>query len=153
MRIKLLRLFLVACCATMMAQTTYEIAGNGDGKNGAYLVKVTAFVKNVKTAKDELKRCAVHGVMFRGFTNTVDGVSAQKPLIADPNIEQTKAEFFNAFYTEKAYERYATITEGSFTSAKVKKGYEVSALMLVNKEDLQHYLEQSGIIKGFSNLW
>jgi hypothetical protein len=91
--------------------------------------------------------------MFRGFTNTVDGVSAQKPLIADPNIEQTKAEFFNAFYTEKAYERYATITEGSFTSAKVKKGYEVSALMLVNKEDLQHYLEQSGIIKGFSNLW
>ena len=76
-----------------------------------------------------------------------------KLCIDDANVERTKAEFFKAFWNEKGYERYAQMTTSSLTSVKVKKGYEVSAIFLVDKESLQHYLEENGIIQGFSNLW
>lgn len=153
MRYLLVIFFQICFYTTLLAQGLYDIAGNGQGKNGAYYVKVTTTVKNVKGAKDELRKDAVHGVLFKGFSSATDGRSGQKALIQDPNIEQTKVEFFNAFFNEKGYERYVTITESSFTSTKVKKGFEVSALLLVDKESLQKYLEESGIIKGFSNLW
>lgn len=148
----LLSIVLLLCSVCCKAQSAYTIAGMEQGKNGAYLVKVTAVVKKVKEAQETLRRDAVDGVLFLGFSNA-DGTISQKPLVEDPNIRQTKADFFTAFFSEKQYERYATVTPSSFTSIKVKKGYETSALFLVDKEALQHYLEKSGVIKGFSNLW
>lgn len=141
------------CCCITMAQGSYTIAGCGQGKNGAYLVKVSTVVKDVKTARDMMRRDAVHGVLFRGFKADTSGGLQQKPLIQEPNVERTKADFFNAFWSEKKYERYAQMIATSFTSVKLKKEYEVSATFLVDKEALLHYLEDSGIIKGFSNVW
>ena len=135
------------------AQGTYEIVGCGQGRNGAYMVKVTAIVKNLSQSKDELRRDAVHGVLFRGFMNDTNGGFNQKPLVADPNIEQTQSAFFNAFFDRGDYTRYVSMTEDSLRSIKVKKGYEVNAIFLVDKETLQNYLEECGIIQGFSNLW
>ena len=117
------------------------------------MVKVTAVVKNLNRAKEELKRDAVHGVLFRGFTNNTSGGYNQNPLVSDPDIEHTKAAFFTAFFDNGEYMRYVSMTEDSFRSAKVRRGYEVSAIFLVDKESLNNYLEQSGIIQGFSNLW
>lgn len=135
-----------------MGQNSFNIISTGQGRGGSYFVKVTTVVKKIKDAQDILKHDAVEGVLFYGFTSS-DGSINQKPLVSDPNVEQTKAEFFKAFFNEKQYLKYVTMTESSFSSIKVKKGYEVSALFLVDKESLQHYLEDSGIIKGFSNLW
>lgn len=151
MRMKIILVLLLAFTTTVFAQ--YTIAGCGQGKNGAYMVKVTSVVKNVKNAKDVLLRNAVHGVLFRGFMNTMDGGTNQKPLIEDPSIERTKAEFFKAFWENKEYERYAHMTPSSLKSVKEKKNYEVSAVFLVDKESLLHYMEENGIIQGFSNLW
>lgn len=135
------------------AQGSYNIAGCGQGKNGAYLVKVSMVVKDVKTARELMRRNAVHGVLFRGFTADAGGGTQQKPLIQDPNIERTKADFFNAFWNEKSYERYVQMIATSFTSVKQNKEYEVSATFLVDKEALLRFLEESGVIKGFSNVW
>lgn len=138
------------------AQGDYNIVSAGQGKSGHYLVKVTTIVSKGDLkggkAEDLLKRYAVHGVMFRGLMAS-DGYGEQKPLIKDPNVEQTKADFFTAFNAEGAYKRYASVVNSSMTSVKVKKGYEVSANLLVNKESLVKYLEESGVVKGFSNLW
>lgn len=144
--------FICLYCNLIMAQS-YDIVGCSQGKNGAYLVKVTSQVQDVKTAKDVLRRNAVHGVMFRGFNNKVEGEPKQKPLIEDSNVERTKAEFFKTFWGEKSYERYSQMTATSLRSIKVKNGYEVTAVILVDKESLYHYLEESGIIKGLSNIW
>lgn len=141
---------------TAYAQGDYNIVSAGQGKSGHYLVKVTALVAKSDLkggkAEDLLKRYAVHGVMFRGLMAS-DGYGEQEPLIKDPNTEQVKADFFKAFYAEKAYGRYASIVESSMSSMKVKKGYEVTANLLINKELLVKYLEESGVVKGFSNLW
>jgi len=153
MRLKLIALLLIGFCANLCAQSQYDITSAGQGRGGDYFVKVTTTVKKVKEANDALRRCAVHGVLFKGFNAGSDGGTNQKPLIADPNVERTKAEFFNAFFNEKKYDRYVTMTESSLTSVKVKKGYEVSALMTVKKDDLYKYMEDSGVVKGFSNLW
>lgn len=130
----------------------YNIYGAGQGTNGSYLVKVTAMFKNAKNRKDELKMCAVHGVMFRGFGAT-DGLSAQRALVSNPNVEDTQAAFFNAFFNEGKYLNFCTMRESSVQSVKVKGGYEISAFMLIDKEALIKYLEGAKIIQGFSDLW
>jgi hypothetical protein len=138
----------------LSAQENYDISSGGQGKNGQYFVKVTTHVKDLKEAKEELKKDAVRGILFRGFISNETGIESQKPLIRDPSIETTKADFFNSFFSENKYARYVTLTETSFNSVKEsRKSYMVSALLLVDKEQLIHYLEEAGIIKGFSNLW
>lgn len=130
----------------------YNLSSVGQGTNGSYLVKVTGTFKDAKNRQNDLKMCAVHGVMFRGFGAT-DGVPSQSPLVKDVNVENTKSDFFDAFFTEGKYISFCTLRESSMQSVKVKGGYEVSVLMLVDKERLLKYLEESGIVQGFSNLW
>lgn len=151
MRLKFILFFLFAIATTVSAQ--YDIVGCGQGKNGAYLVKVTTVLGNVKTAKEVLLRDAVHGVLFRGFADASNSGIRQKPLVADATAETTKADFFNAFWSERRYEQFAKMTVSSFRSVKMNKSYEVSAIFLVDKEALLHCLEEAGVQKGFSHLW
>ena len=131
----------------------YNITSAGQGKDGNYLVKIRTYVPKTKMAEDAVKQCAVHGVIFRGVMDA-SGNATQKALVNDPNIANTKKAFFDAFFSEGGYLKYVTVVESSLTCTKVpKKKYEASALLLVDKESLQHYLEESGIIQGFSNLW
>ena len=36
---------------------------------------------------------------------------------------------------------------------KQTKSYETAATVMIDQRGLQKYLEESGVIKGFSNLW
>ena len=47
----------------------YEIEGAGVGTQGTYLVKVWVVSKKNKPNLNLIKKCAVHGVLFRGFVN------------------------------------------------------------------------------------
>jgi len=148
----LLFLFATLVSATSIAQE-YNITSAGQGKDGNYLVKVRTYVSKTQMAEDALKQCAVHGVIFRGITDK-SGAAAQNPLVSDPNIANTKKSFFEDFFSKGEYLKYVSVVESSLSCTKVpKKKYEASALLLVNKESLRGYLEKSGIIQGFSNLW
>ena len=143
-------------CLSARAQSAdYNISCGGQGKDGAYLVRVETVVKKVALGEDELKRCAVHGVLFRGFTGDASGCTSHKPLLRDGSAETTHAEFFAEFFADGGpYTRFVSTVEASFQSVKLKKKrYEVSALMLVDKEALLHALEDAGVVKGFSDLW
>ncbi len=153
------RLFLTAIltlsCILTYAQQ-YTITSAGQENSGNYLVNITVSTtkKENRSAEDLVMHYAVHGVLFRGVMST-DGYGEQNPLIKDPNVENTKADFFNAFWSEGQYKKYATIVPASLSVMKNKqtKLNEATAIVIVNKEALQHYMEQSGIIQGFSNLW
>lgn len=144
----------VASAITVQAQN-YTVTGAGTGKGGNYLVTVKVNVKraNMKS-EDAVLEAAVDAAMFYGFMN-VDGSSNQPPLIKDPNVKDTKADFFSTFEREGAYRRYATIVPGSLSVAKNKKlkCKEVTAKILINQATLRKYLEDAGVIAGFSNLW
>ena len=151
----LLSLALTMCCMLAGAQEN-TVTGDGLGSNGNYRVKVAVNVKKKlpMPAEDLVMKYAVEGVMFRGVMST-EGYGDQKPIIKDPNVQQTKPEFFTAFNNEKAYKRYCNIVPGTLVSIKNKqtKMIETTAIVLVDHASLQQYLEKSGIVKGFSNLW
>ena len=151
----LLTVILALGCLFANAQE-YTLQSEGVDNSGNYVVRIVVSTKKKpsKAAEDLVRQCAVHGVMFRGVTAAKE-YSAQPPLVKDPNMEKTKKEFFEAFWRENAYNRYASITPSSLTVMKNKqsKMTETSALVTVSKELLQTYLEDNGIIQGFSNLW
>lgn len=152
---RLLSFFCMACLAILASAQSYTISGAGTGKSGHYLVAVKVNVKktNMKS-EDIVLQAAVDGVLFRGFMTT-DGAVDQKPLVEDPGVQTAKADFFELFNENNEYRRYATIVPTTLTVMKNKKlkCTEVSAQVLVNHETLRAYLEKSGIIAGFSNLW
>jgi len=153
---KSLLLAVFALCSMLVHAQVYNLQSAGTAKDGSYLVKVKVSIKKMKktTPQDLVLRYAVEGVMFDGL-NDANGYSTQKPLIKDADVKQKQAEFFEAFNNEGKYNRFASIVNSSLTSMKNKqtKMIDNEATVIVKKEELQHYLEESGIIKGFSDLW
>ena len=153
---KLLLSFALLVCSLAIQAQEYYVSSAGQGQGGRYLVNITVNVKKKlpSSAEDLVMRYAVECVMFRGLM-AAGGYGEQKPLVKDPNAQQTKADFFQAFNNEGKYRTFASIVPQSLTSMKNKKTkmIETTATVMVDKEALQHYLEEAGVIQGFSNLW
>lgn len=153
---KVLFTILLCLVSVLTYAQEYTLQSEGVDNSGNYVVRIIVSTKKkpAKTAEELVKQYAVHGVMFRGIA-AAKGYSAQPPLIKDPNVEQIKKTWFDAFWEEGAYSRYASITPSSLTVMKNKqsKMTETSALVSVAKEILQKDLETAGIVQGFSNLW
>ncbi len=127
----------------------YEIVAAGSGLQGTYLVKVYVFSKKAKVNTEELKKCAVHGVLFRGFASEESRVS-QRPLAGSALVEQQNPDFFNLFFKDGgSYARYASLTSQALEVVKVKKKlYRIGATLSVSKDQLRRDLEAAGILKG-----
>ena len=72
----------------------YEIEGAGTGTQGTYLVKITVITKDKKIADEKIASCAVHGVLFRGFSNK-ELRQSQRPLAGSAMAESQHADFFS----------------------------------------------------------
>ena len=126
----------------------YDIVGAGSGSEGTVLVKVFVYAK--KVTDNDLKRAAVHGVIFRGCSGNNSGAS--QPAMASPSVETDKASFFNAFFAEDGQcLNYASIVSGSYERIKTTKGYKVGAIIQVNKTTLRKDLEKAGTIRSLSS--
>lgn len=129
----------------------YDLVGAGTATQGMYLVEVSVHTKDKKLPDVELKRAAVHGVLFRGFSNPTARVS-QKPLAGSAANEGQHADFYKEFFSESGSATgYASIVPGSRTVKKVGKEYVVSAKVTVNKEQLEKYLREMGMIRGLNS--
>ena len=126
----------------------YEITGAGSGTEGTVLVKVYVYAKKVKDC--ELRRAAVHGVVFRGFSGNESGVP--QPAMAPSSAEMEHAEFCNHFFSsEGPCQGYATIIDGTYDRVKTAKGYKMGAVLRVDKTALRQALEQAGIVRSLSS--
>ena len=123
----------------------YEINCAGIGQQGYYVVEVSIYVEKKKDINIEnVKRCAVHGVIFKGFSGE-RGFSHQEPILS-PVVESENSDFFNAFF-QKDYLYYVSDVDGTIQTMKVGKGYQVTSIVQVAKSELRKMLEQSGIIR------
>lgn len=129
----------------------YEIEGAGTATDGNYLVKITLDTKDKNVEDDVLKRAAVHGVLFRGFSNT-EKRQSQKPLAGSPANEAQHIDFYKEFFDDGGTaSAYASIIGNSRSVMKSGKRYKVSAIVTVSKESLRKYLEEMGVIRGLNS--
>lgn len=126
----------------------YQLEGAGTGNQGTYLVKVSVLSRKSKITDDEIGRCAVHGVLFRGFASS-ENRQQQKPLAGSPMVEMQHKDFFEDFFT-KAYKGYYQVVGGSRQVVKAGKQYKVTSVVTVAKDQLRKDLQQADIIKGLN---
>jgi hypothetical protein len=129
----------------------YDIEGAGTGVQGTYLVKVTVRSKKSSVSDDLIARCAVHGVLFKGFSNESQRIH-QKPLAGSAAVEAQHADFFNNFFAENGQAKnYVSAVESSRKVVKVDKMYNISTIVTVNKDLLRKDLESAGVLKGLNS--
>lgn len=129
----------------------YELTGAGTGNQGTYLVNVTVVSKKNNPDDNIVKRAAVHGVLFKGFSSK-EHRQMQKPLAGSANNEVQHIDFYNYFFSESGNAlNYASIIGGSRKVIKSGKEYRVTVTVSVNKDELRSYLESLGILKGLNN--
>lgn len=133
------------------APLKYEIEGAGVGEQGTYLVKITVIQKKNKLDPDLVKKCAVHGVLFRGFSSKASR-TRQKPLAGSMIAEQQHQNYFDIFFQKGgAYLNFANIVGENVSVVKMGKQYRISSIVSVAKEALYQELVTAGAIKGLNN--
>lgn len=124
---------------------SYEIKCAGTGQQGYYLVEVTAYVlKRNQVNMDLVKKCAVHGVIFSGFSGE-QGCKSQKAML-NATKEQQHSDFFNPFF-KNDYLRFASAVDPSLSTMKAGEKYAVTATIQVAKDELRKILEEAGILR------
>lgn len=123
----------------------YQIKAAGVAPQGYYLVEVTATVPKKRVSMEEVKKCAVHGVIFKGFAGTSD-VQSQRPILS-PTVEAQHADYFNAFFANGDYGLYVSAVDPAVKTVKQGKRYLVTGVVSVGKEELRRTLEQAGIVR------
>lgn len=133
-------------------QWRYDIEYAKMGANGSLQVKVWSYSKKTKVGIEQCKKNAVHGVVFKGYASNGGGV-AQKALVRDPNVESTKAEFFDTFFADGGpYMKYVSAAANSNMEVqKVGKEYKIGVVVTVSKDQLRSDLEASGVVKGLTS--
>lgn len=126
----------------------YDITGAGSGTEGTILVKVYVYAQSVKD--EDLKRAAVHGIVFRGCTGNQSG--ARQPAMAPATAETDNAAFCEAFFAaDGPCQNYATIVAGSYDRMKTQKGYKSGAILQIDKTSLRKELEKAGVVRKLSS--
>ena len=142
-----LMLFLALGCMAKGKMPQYDIVGAGSGTEGTVLVKVYVYAKSVKD--EELKRAAVHGVVFRGCSGNESG--ARQPAMASPTAEADNPTCCEEFFAvDGPCQNYASIVSGSYDRVKTSKGYKTGAIIQVDKTSLRKELEKAGLVRSLS---
>lgn len=128
----------------------YEISGAGTATQGTYLVQVSVNSKKKSIDDADLKKAAVHGVLFRGFANA-QRRQHQRPLAGNADNEYQHKDFYLDFFgKEGTAVNYASIVPGSRSITKSGKTYSIKATISVNKEDLLKYLSDNGVVSSLN---
>ena len=151
-RLLLLLIMFVTSVIGVMAKgdklPEYDITGAGSGSEGTLLVKVYVYAK--KVTDSDLKRAAVHGVVFRGCSGNQSG--ARQPAMAPATAEADNAAFCEAFFaTDGKCQNFASVVAGSYDRVKTKKGYNSGAILQVDKASLRKELEKAGVVRSLSS--
>lgn len=145
-------LFLIIFSGFASEPLDYQIVGAGSGNQGIYLVKVFVISTKNKPDIELLKKCAVHGVLFKGFSDK-DSRITQKPLTGSSLTEQEHSDFFEPFFQKGgAYLNYVDLVVSQYEIVKLaKKQYRIGATFSVAKEQLRKDLEKAGVVKELSS--
>lgn len=135
-----------------------SIQGEGVGNGGRPILTVTCSAKKAdKVTEDDIRRCAVRGVLFRGYSdksNTSNfDASTSHPAIVGADKESSYADYFNDFFNSGAANSYVDLIDDTRKVMKAGKVYHVSQTVQVNVPDLRKKLEKDGIVRSLRSGW
>lgn len=155
-------IFFTASCSRKVVNSPASRYYNYDpivvevGTQGTVIIKAWGIAPTVSEAKEEVKKNAVHALLFKGFSNTASVNSTDlRPLLTEPNAEQKYSDYFRSFFAKNGkYSKFVQFTDGLGEiepGNKIKSGklYKVAVTVVVNRQLLLKELEQSGIKKTF----
>ena len=125
-------------------QLEYEISCAGNAKTGFYIVEVSAYVsKKGEIGTDVVKKCALHGVLFKGFSGS-DGCHSQKRMLT--NLKEAHSALINNLVASE-YGKYTETVGVPLKVIKQNKKYKVTSIIQVAKDLLRKDLEDLGVIR------
>ncbi len=137
---------------------SYQIEGAGTGTAGSDRIKITVLHKKKdKVTDDLLGKAAVHGVLFRGYTNNKssgfgDG-SDHRAMMGSGAAEIQHKDYFDSFFNDGTYMSYVQIVDETRRVVKSGKLYKVSSVVTVSTAQLRNDLQKAGILKGLNSGW
>lgn len=132
----------------------YQIEGAGTGNMATSLVQVTIISKNKDFHEHEFGRCAIHGILFRGYSdaNSSYTSSSHSAIMGSPMAEAQHADFFKSFF-DSMYAGYVQVQGDTRRVVKVGKEYKTSVTVAVSVSQLKKDLEKAGILKSLKSGW
>lgn len=161
------RLLTLLACALMMAGamfakdpevTEVSISGEGVGNGGRPVLIVTCAAKKPdKVTDDDLRRCAVRGILFRGYadksnTSAFDA-STSHPALVGADAESMHADYYGDFFASGAANSYVDILPDTRKVMKSGKIYHVSQKVQVDVPSLRKKLEKDGMLRSLRTGW
>lgn len=138
----------------------YQIEGAGNARGDEALVKVSIITKDKNKVTDAmLGNAAVHGVLFKGYTDTNTqgwgGASTHPALAGSPTAYSEHIDFFEPFFANGDANNYVRIVEDQRGVTKVGKDYKVSAVVRVSTGQLKKDLQSKNVnvIRGLNSGW
>ena len=134
------------------AEWRYDAICNGSG--GAetnYLIRISVYVPDQRLALEQARKNAVHAVLFKGVTGNNQGCS-QKNQLVDYQISSSNIDYFNNFFNNNSYSRFATSPTGVPTEiVKLdRKNLRVDFIISVSIASLRSQLEADGILSSLA---
>lgn len=137
----------------------YLIEGAGNARGGESLVKVSVTVKKKTDATDDLLgKAAVHGVLFRGYsdksTQGYGSASEHAAIAGSPNAYNEHIDFFEPFF-QGSHMNYVRFVDDNRSAVKVGKAYRVSAVVRVSTGQLKKDLQDNkvGAVRSLNSGW
>lgn len=132
----------------------YQIEGAGTGNMSVSLVNVTIVSKKKDFREHDFGRCAVHGILFRGYSdaNAAYTSSSHPALMGSPMAEMQHADFFQSFF-DSAYAGYVQVQSDTRRVIKVGKEYKTTVSVAVSVSQLRQDLEKAGLLKSLKTGW
>ncbi len=148
-------LLFVSCKTSAFSQSDYQADIMDIGKQGTVIAKVWGIGKNIDLAKDNARKNAVHALLFKGFTSSLNVNSSDLRPILDNDIKNSNQEYFSKFFSDKGgYSKYVQCVNPNCTleandRIKIGKQYKVAITVTLYRDLLIKELESSGIKKKF----
>lgn len=138
----------------------YQIEGAGPGRGDEALVRVYILTKDRNKVDDNmLGKAAVHGVLFKGYTDTKSqgfgGASNHTALAGSPMAYNENIDFFEPFFSSGDHMNYVRFIEDQRKVTKVGKDYKVSAVVRVSTGQLKKDLQSKNVnvIRSLKSGW
>lgn len=136
----------------------YQVEGAGMLDNNAVKVCVTVYAdRKDKVTDDDFAKCAVHGVLFRDFsdaTNAGQGMpSTHYAIMKSPSAETEHFNFFEPFFTEGDAMKYTQVISDTRRVVKSGKKWKISTVVTVNTSALRSDLKNQHLVKDLGSGW